>query len=126
MASNDYHEEKCAVCDHVVHSYYHSNGYGEHSHGHVRHKVYDKRQVSTPENHSFEVLVCEDCTNNTQALKVLINKERIIYTDKQIKRLNDNLLDYDAEIEAFERKKSKIHDEIDELNKKRESLRSHE
>lgn len=97
------YEDRCEMCNDVVHTYEVEDGYGGHSYDHQTIKEYEDRRISLPERENLlTVKVCIECQKKEPSLDSLIKRKRIEWLTEEIKGRKNRIKHIRKEIKGLQ------------------------
>ena len=122
MTEDSYHEQRCELCNDIVHTYNYDYGYGEHSYNHKTHKPYEDKRIEAPEA-TFTFKLCMDCTKKVDEIYELLKKKRIEWYKNEIASKEYAIKRTEKEIKDLQASLPNILEEITELKIKMRKLK---
>jgi len=97
------YEDRCEMCNDIVHTYEFEDGYGGHSYDHQTLKPYEDRRISLPERENqLTVKVCTECQLKEPSLYSLIRKKRIEWLTEEMKGKKNRINHIRKEIKGLQ------------------------
>jgi len=122
MTEDTYHEQRCELCNDIVHTYYYEWGYGSHSYNHKTHKPYEDKRIEAPEQ-TFTFKLCMDCTKKVDKIYDLLKAKRIEWYKNAIKQKQYDVKQTKKQIKDMEKDIPKMEEEIKKLRTKMRKLK---